>query len=122
MEKVLRLGQTQEERVRKEDNTKRKWAQKREAVPIPSKLKAWRRKLSFPANTFIRAFPERWWVAQGYPHSQSCFCVSWPGGRLGGMTCLFRHMVSPWWSLQTRSPGLLLFLLEMQHLILNLFF
>lgn len=118
MERVLRRGQTQEEGVRKEGDAKRRWTQKREAVPIPSELRAWRSQLSFPANAFAGAFPERWWVAQGYPHSPSCLCVSWPGG----MTCLFRHMVFLWWSLQPHSPGLLLFLLEMQHLDLNLFF
>lgn len=59
MERVLRLDQAQEEEVRKEDSAKGKWAQKREAVPMPIELKAWRSSLRFLAN--IRDFPERWW-------------------------------------------------------------
>lgn len=44
-------------------------------------------------------------------------------GRLGGMTCLFRPMVAPWWSLRPCYLGLLHFLLlEMQCLILDSFF
>ena len=58
MERVLRLGQAQEEGVRKKDSAERKWAQKKQAVPIPIALKAWRSNLRFLANTFIRGFPE----------------------------------------------------------------
>lgn len=60
MERVLRLDQAQEEGERKKDSAERKWAEKREAVPIPVELKAWRSDLRFLADTFIRAFPERW--------------------------------------------------------------
>lgn len=123
MERVLRLDQAQEEGVRKKDSAKRKWAQKREAVPIPIELKAWRSDLRFLANTFIRAFPESWWVAHEYPYSHSCLSVSPPGGRLRGITSLLRPMVSPRWSLHAHYPGLLCFLLlEIQCLILDSFF
>lgn len=90
MERVLRPIQAQEERLRKRDSAERKPAHKREAVPIPTELKAWRSDLKFLADTFIRAFPERWWGAQGLPCSHPCFCVPLWGGRRGGMACLFR--------------------------------